>query len=135
MKRESIRYGPGTGQVAEVWRPAGAAEQLPVVVLIHGGFWRQLYTKQLMHRLARAVIAWGKGATLDTVLRDTDVAPGDFVRNVRQVIDLVRQLAQVAGDPATRQAADLAVALLRRGVVGADDPAAPGSALDLPVPT
>ena len=85
--------------------------------------------------LARAVIAWGKGATLDTVLRDTDVAPGDFVRNVRQVIDLVRQLAQVAGDPATRRAADLAVALLRRGVVGADDPAVPGSALDLPVPT
>ena len=59
MKRESIRYGPGTGQVAEVWRPPGAGEPLPVVVLIHGGFWRQLYTKQLMHRLARAVIARG----------------------------------------------------------------------------
>ena len=85
--------------------------------------------------LARAVIAWGKGSTLDTVLRDTDIAPGDFVRNVRQVIDLVRQLAQVAPEPKTRDAAQLAVALLRRGVVGADDPAALGSAPDPPVPS
>ena len=76
--------------------------------------------------LARAVIAWAKGATLDSVLRETDMAPGDFVRNVRQVIDLVRQLAQVAPDPGTRDAAELAVALLRRGVVGADDPAVAG---------
>jgi ATP-dependent RNA helicase HelY len=56
------------------------------------------------------------------------VAPGDFVRNVRQLIDLVRQLSQVAPDPATRDAARLAVATLRRGVVGADDPAVTGSA-------
>ncbi|MGA3147349.1 MAG: DEAD/DEAH box helicase [Acidimicrobiales bacterium] len=85
--------------------------------------------------LARAVIAWARGATLDSVLNETDVAPGDFVRNVRQVIDLVRQLAQVASDPGTRDAAQLAVALLRRGVVGADDPAGLGSAPDPPVPS
>jgi ATP-dependent RNA helicase HelY len=81
------------------------------------------------------VVAWASGGTLDAVLRDAEVAPGDFVRNVRQVIDLVRQVGQVAGDPATRAAADLAVALLRRGVVGADDPAVTGSALDDPSPS
>jgi len=80
--------------------------------------------------LARAVVAWASGGTLDAVLRDAEVAPGDFVRNVRQVIDLVRQVGQVAAEAPTRAAADLAVALLRRGVVGADDPAATGSALD-----
>ena len=68
-------------------------------------------------------------------LREADVAPGDFVRNIRQLIDLVRQLAQVAPDPRTREAAHLAVALLRRGVVGADDPASVGSAPDPPVPS
>jgi superfamily II RNA helicase len=78
--------------------------------------------------LARAVVAWAGGGTLDSVLRDAEVAPGDFVRNVRQIIDLVRQIGQVAGVPGTRDNADLAVALLRRGVVGADDPAALGSA-------
>jgi superfamily II RNA helicase len=85
--------------------------------------------------LARAVVAWASGGTLDSVLRDADVAPGDFVRNVRQVIDLVRQIGQVAALAPTREAADLAVALLRRGVVGADDPAVAGSALDDPSPS
>jgi ATP-dependent RNA helicase HelY len=81
------------------------------------------------------VTGWAKGATLGTVLRDADVAPGDFVRNVRQLIDLVRQLAQVAGEPGTRESAQMAVALLKRGVVGADDPAALGSATDPPLPS
>ena len=85
--------------------------------------------------LARAVTGWAKGATLDKVLRDADVAPGDFVRNVRQLIDLVRQLAQVAAEPGTRESAQMAVALLKRGVVGADDPAALGSATDPPLPS
>ena len=48
--------------------------------------------------LARAVVAWASGGTLDAVLRDAEVAPGDFVRNVRQVIDLVRQIGQVAAE-------------------------------------
>jgi hypothetical protein len=51
------------------------------------------------------------------------------------LIDLVRQLAQVADDPGTRDAAEAAVALLQRGVVRADDPAALGSAPDPPVPS
>jgi ATP-dependent RNA helicase HelY len=85
--------------------------------------------------LARAVIGWAKGSTLDSVLRETDVAPGDFVRNIRQLIDLVRQLAQVAHESQTREVAHLAVALLRRGVVGADDPASLGSAPDPSVPS
>jgi superfamily II RNA helicase len=85
--------------------------------------------------LARAVMAWARGATLDTVLRETEVAPGDFVRNLRQLIDLMRQLAQVAPLPATRDAALTAVALLRRGVVGADDPALGGSAPDPAAPS
>ena len=41
-----------------------------------------------------------RGQRLDSVLRETEVAPGDFVRNVRQLIDLLRQLAQAA--PQTR---------------------------------
>lgn len=85
--------------------------------------------------LARAVIGWARGANLDAVLRDAEVAPGDFVRNVRQLIDLVRQLAQVAFEAPTRESAHLAVSLLRRGVVGADDPASLGSATDRPLPS
>lgn len=82
--------------------------------------------------LARAVVGWASGATLATVLKDTYVAPGDFVRNIRQLIDLLRQIAQVAPVASTRASADLAVSLVRRGVVGADDPALVGSAEDPP---
>lgn len=54
-----MRYGPHRSQVGELWRPDGRHGDQPVVVLIHGGFWRAVYTKQLMHRLARAITGEG----------------------------------------------------------------------------
>ena len=80
--------------------------------------------------LARSVTRWAEGGLLSSVLADCDVAPGDFVRNIRQLIDLLRQLAQVAPSPPTADAAELAVSLLRRGVVAANDPALWASATD-----
>jgi superfamily II RNA helicase len=80
--------------------------------------------------LATSVVSWARGGLLSSVLRDCQVAPGDFVRNVRQLIDLIRQIGQVAPVPGTAESATLAVALLRRGVVAADDPAPVGSAPD-----
>jgi acetyl esterase/lipase len=59
VRRVTTRYGTRHSQVADVWRPEGTAGDLPVVVLLHGGFWRQLYTKHLMRRLAAAVVAHG----------------------------------------------------------------------------
>ena len=44
---------------------------------------------------------------------------GDFVRNVKQLIDLVRQLGQIAPEPATAKAASEAADRLFRGVVAA----------------
>jgi hypothetical protein len=44
---------------------------------------------------------------------------GDFVRNVKQVIDLLRQLAVVAPTAPTRAAAEAAAHRLLRGVVAA----------------
>ena len=59
MTHDTLRYGPDRAQVAEVWRPDDRDGARPVVVLIHGGFWRQIYTKRLMHRMARALAAHG----------------------------------------------------------------------------
>jgi acetyl esterase/lipase len=59
-----IRYGKHRSQVADLWMPSrNPGEVLPVVVLIHGGFWRAVYTKVLMNGLARSVnsegwVAW-----------------------------------------------------------------------------
>ncbi|MBV8462532.1 MAG: hypothetical protein JO368_04510, partial [Acidimicrobiales bacterium] len=81
--------------------------------------------------LAAVAGEWAAGGSLERVLERSEVAPGDFVRNVRQLVDLLHQMAQVAPVAGTREAASRAVRLLRRGVVLADEPAAAGSA---PVP-
>jgi acetyl esterase/lipase len=59
VKRSTYRYGADRSQVAELSYPDEVEGPLPVVVLIHGGFWRQLYTKRLMHPLAEAIVARG----------------------------------------------------------------------------
>jgi acetyl esterase/lipase len=55
MNRLVVRYGRHHSQIGELWHPGQADGPLPVVVLIHGGFWRAVYTKRLMRRLAAAV--------------------------------------------------------------------------------
>jgi ATP-dependent RNA helicase HelY len=63
--------------------------------------------------------AWAAGETLDHVLVDDSLSGGDFVRNAKQLIDLVRQLAAAAPDPATARTARQAADALFRGIVAA----------------
>ncbi len=69
-----------------------------------------------------AVAAWARGAPLGDALavlaRDAgEVAPGDFVRIVRQVADLAAQLGRLAPEPATRACALEAAQSVVRSVV------------------
>jgi ATP-dependent RNA helicase HelY len=59
---------------------------------------------------------WAGGADLDTALGRLELTGGDFVRNVKQVADLVGQLRSV-GDPALAATATTALDGLRRGIV------------------
>jgi ATP-dependent RNA helicase HelY len=43
------------------------------------------------------VFHWAEGKPLEDVLAETDMAPGDFVRNCKQLLDLLRQVETVAG--------------------------------------
>jgi len=61
------------------------------------------------------VHAWASGAGLEEVLED-DMPGGEFVRNVRLVADLLRQVASVAPSDVSAVAAE-AGALVDRGVV------------------
>lgn len=65
---------------------------------------------------AAAAWAWAAGQDLHLIL-DEDLTGGDFVRNVRQLVDLLRQLAEVAPLGATRDAARRAAEALVRGVI------------------
>jgi ATP-dependent RNA helicase HelY len=63
--------------------------------------------------------AWAAGEDLGDVLEDEELSGGDFVRNVKQLIDLMRQLGDVAPTPATSTAARAGADALYRGVVAA----------------
>lgn len=63
--------------------------------------------------------AWAAGESFRTVLSDEDLSGGDFVRNVKQLIDLLRQVGEVAPSPATATTARAAADALYRGIVAA----------------
>ena len=68
--------------------------------------------------LAFEISQWVAGKNLSTVLHP-DLTPGDFVRSVRQLIDLLNQIASAAPDEKLRESAAQAVNMMNRGVVAA----------------
>jgi ATP-dependent RNA helicase HelY len=66
---------------------------------------------------AWAAQRWAEGAKLDEVLTVTDLAAGDFVRWMKQLLDLAGQVADAAGGTPLRETARATVDALRRGVV------------------
>ena len=116
------------GGIARV--PAGAvANALDATVRL----WSELEADERRHRLPRTrepdarfawpVHRWTRGQSLAAVLtaaeeNGQELSAGDFVRWCRQVIDLLDQLADVAGpDHPVGRTAGRAVRAMRRGVV------------------
>jgi ATP-dependent RNA helicase HelY len=80
------------------------------------------------------VHAWTAGQDLDEFLDLDFLSGGDFVRNAKQLIDVLRQFGHVIERPATARMAREAADALHRGVVAAssaldaeDDDAAPAA--------
>jgi ATP-dependent RNA helicase HelY len=67
---------------------------------------------------AQAAYAWTSGQRLQSVLRDSDLAAGDFVRWCKQLGDVLGQVADAAGeDTELRTTARAAIDGVMRGVV------------------
>jgi ATP-dependent RNA helicase HelY len=104
--------------------PGGAVKQVLADTV---SVWADLDALEREHKLdflrepdlgfAWAAYRWAEGATLDEVLQETDLAAGDFVRWVKQLLDLTDQVADAARDSALRTTAREASKALRRGVV------------------
>lgn len=76
-----------------------------------------------MHRpahggLSSQCAAWSQGKPLSRIL-DPELTPGDFVRSIRQLIDLLRQIAQTTHNDQLRTTAQQAIDSINRGVVAA----------------
>ena len=67
---------------------------------------------------AIAASRWAAGNSLTKVLDSVpEMSPGDFVRTVRQIVDLLRQIERVADDDALRRSAKVAGESMFRGLV------------------
>jgi len=97
-------------QMVRLWSELEDREQghgLPVSTEPDGGMaW-------MLHR-------WASGQRLDVVLKDSEMAAGDFVRRCKQIVDLLGQIGDAAPQPALAATARKAVDAVLRGVVAAD---------------
>ncbi len=108
-------------------RPRVPGGEVRRVLADMASIWAELDAIEREHRLsflrepdvgfAWAAYRWAGGAGLEDVLSEVDLAPGDFVRWVKQVLDLCEQIADAAGDSRLRHTAREAVRSMRRGVV------------------
>jgi acetyl esterase/lipase len=55
----TVAYGSGPDQVADVRYGGAQAERRPLVLLLHGGFWRPAYDRQHVAPMAMAIAAAG----------------------------------------------------------------------------
>jgi len=91
------------------------------------GIWRELsalerdmrvdFLRPMDFGFCWAAYRWASGATLSEVLYESDLAAGDFVRWVKQLIDLTEQIADAAGGGPLRGAARAVTDEIRRGVI------------------
>ncbi|MEX0753915.1 MAG: DEAD/DEAH box helicase [Actinomycetota bacterium] len=72
--------------------------------------------RELDAGFATPVFHWAEGKPLEDVLHEMDMAPGDFVRTCKMLLDLLRQIADVAPEPTATVVRDAADAV-NRGVV------------------
>jgi acetyl esterase/lipase len=103
MHRTRVSYGTHHSQVGDLWVPAEAGGDLPLVVLIHGGFWRAQFTKTLMSRMARAVVERGWGAWNIEYRRTGALGGGGgWPQTFEDVADAVDHVASLPGIDGSR---------------------------------
>jgi ATP-dependent RNA helicase HelY len=113
--------GPDLGLVAEM--PTRASDTVWKSLM---KLWRQIRREEESRSLeltrepdpgfAERAHMWASGKPLEIVLEEDD-APGDFVRSVKQLIDLLRQLEEVAPSDELAECVSEAITNLSRGVV------------------
>ena len=111
------------GPRPEVWIPSGTAyRRLRRIETVLDSLHRTERdfgvepTRPLETGFGPAAHRWAAGESFEA-LQDVGFSAGDFVRNVKQVIDLARRIAAVAPAPATSATARQTVEALNRGVV------------------
>ncbi|TYL55959.1 DEAD/DEAH box helicase [Nocardioides sp. BGMRC 2183] len=106
----------------------GGQVQVRIDALVR--LWAELESLERDHRLdflrrpdsgfAWTAYRWADGQPLDEVLTRADLTAGDFVRQMKQLVDFTGQLADAAAGTPVRDVARRCVDALRRGIVAGD---------------
>ena len=110
VRHSIVQYGTGPSQFGQIWTldPMPSTDvAAPVVVLIHGGFWRAAYGLDLMEPLARALAARGY-VVWNIEYRRVGQPGGGYPGTLEDVADAVDAVATLP----------VAVDLMRVAVVG-----------------
>ena len=67
----------------------------------------------------QAAAAWANGLSFAAAMNRSDMSPGDFVRHMRIIIDVLRQIAECAEDSSLGRQALRVATRMRRGIVAA----------------
>jgi ATP-dependent RNA helicase HelY len=113
--------GPETGVVHDMPTPAASEVWRELMKL-----WRRIRREEEARGLdltrepdpgfARKAYRWSSGSPLEKVLGEED-APGDFVRSIKQLVDLLRQLEEIAPSDDLAAKVRTAIDSLNRGVI------------------
>ena len=124
---EPGRDGPGRAHLGQAGRGQLPGGQVKPVLGELVRLWGQLDALERDHKLdflrepdvgfAWAAWRWAEGDDLDDVLRVTGLSAGDFVRWMKQLLDLCGQVADAAGDSPLRTTARATAKSLKRGVI------------------
>ncbi|MDQ4095729.1 MAG: DEAD/DEAH box helicase [Actinomycetota bacterium] len=98
--------GEGWRRLSRLWRKINRDEQQRGVEL----------TREPDPGFAERAYLWAKGLDLEEVLEEDDAA-GDFVRSVKQLVDLLRQIEDIYRQDALAEAVRAAIAGLHRSIV------------------
>ena len=116
-------YQPRAKDIAGEWPSRSSAEAGAAIIAV----WVELSAAEGRHGIpetrrpesgfAATAHAWTSGYDLSDLFDDDEVAAGDFVRNCRQLLDLLRQLRD--NFPQSSEAAGAAIRSIDRGIVSA----------------
>jgi len=96
-----IRYGTGPGHVADVRLPAATSRPVPLVIFLHGGFWRAAYDRSHTGPMATALAAAGYAVCVPEFRRTGQTGggwPGTF-EDVADAVDRSPTLVRKAAGP------------------------------------
>jgi pimeloyl-ACP methyl ester carboxylesterase len=93
----TITYGDDPSQFGHLWGPAATGSPRPVVILIHGGFWRSTYGLDLMDPMAADLAAQGF-AVWNIEYRRVGQAGGGYPGTLDDVAAATDHLGIIAAD-------------------------------------